>query len=197
MTDVSHCQQQQSYSGLRWLHLDDQTQPTFKYKDLAEAESNAIVNKLIFQTKSMYFNLNSNFPVEKNWSWACDQLKSSNLLAENSKEILNYDGSTLSQRYGHVILFSGYPVWQLSIDHNMDVQYQVASHTSQIVCHFITLCDLWCGQTEGCTATLLPREFPGWTDKQIFLAMGLRIWEHEWSSSMDQYLRKFQWSIKL
>ena len=172
MTDVSHCQQQQSYSGLRWLHLDDQTQPTFKYKDLAEAESNAIVNKLIFQTKSMYFNLNSNFPVEKNWSWACDQLKSSNLSAENSKEILDYDGSTLSQRYGHVILFSGYPVWQLSIDHNMDVQYQVASHTSQIVCHFITLCDLWCGQTEGCTATLLPREFPGWTDKQIFLAMG-------------------------
>ena len=78
----------------------------------------------------MYFNLNSNFPVEENWSWACDQLKSSNLLAENSKEILNYDGSTLSQRYGHVILltFSAYPVWQLSIDHNMDVQYQVASY---------------------------------------------------------------------
>ena len=90
----------------------------------------------------MYFNLNSNFPVEKNWSWACDQLKSNNLSAENFKEILDYDGLTLSQWYGHVILFSGYPVWQLSIDHNMDVQYQAASHTSQIVCHFITLCDL-------------------------------------------------------
>ena len=82
----------------------------------------------------MYFNLNSNFPVEKNWTWACDQLKSSNLSAENSKEILNYDGSTLSRQYGHVILFSGYPVLTAVkiIDHNMYVQYQVASHTSQI-----------------------------------------------------------------
>ena len=31
-------------------------------------------------------------------------------------------GRYLSQRYGQVILVSGYLFWQLSIDHNIDVQ---------------------------------------------------------------------------
>ena len=40
-------------------------------------------------------------------------------------------GGHLSRQQGHVILVSGYPVWQLSIGHNMDVQNQVAgSQTS-------------------------------------------------------------------
>ena len=32
-------------------------------------------------------------------------------------------GRHLRPRYGQVILVSGYPVLQLSIDHNIDVQY--------------------------------------------------------------------------
>ena len=32
---------------------------------------------------------------------------------------------SLSPQYSHVILDGGYPVLQLSIDHNTDVQYQV------------------------------------------------------------------------
>ena len=51
-------------------------------------------------------------------------------------------------------------------------------------------------QMDGCTVTLLPK-FLGWTYKQIFLAMGLCIWGHAWSSSINQYLRKFQLTIKL
>ena len=35
-------------------------------------------------------------------------------------------GRHLSPRYGQVILISGYLVWQLSIDHNFDVQYACA-----------------------------------------------------------------------
>ena len=34
-------------------------------------------------------------------------------------------GRHLSPLYGHVILVSGYPVWQLLIDYSIDVQYQV------------------------------------------------------------------------
>ena len=37
----------------------------------------------------------------------------------------------LTPRYGHVILVSGYSFLKLSIDYNMDMQYQVAaSHTN-------------------------------------------------------------------
>ena len=32
-------------------------------------------------------------------------------------------GRHLSPQYGQVILVSGYLVWQLSIDHNIDIQY--------------------------------------------------------------------------
>ena len=42
-------------------------------------------------------------------------------------------GRHLSLQYSHVILVSGYPVFIAGnkIDHNMDVQYQIAgSHTS-------------------------------------------------------------------
>ena len=40
-----------------------------------------------------------------------------------SKKYLTSMGRHLSPRYGQVILVSGYLFWQLSIDHNIDVQY--------------------------------------------------------------------------
>ena len=50
-------------------------------------------------------------------NWSVDNFKNTRHLNE------------LSPRYGHVTLISGYPFWQLSIDHNMnvhkDVHYQV------------------------------------------------------------------------
>ena len=65
--------------------------------------------------------------------------------------------------------------WQLLIDHNMNVQYQVAgTHTSYKVWDF-TLVSLWWGRTggrmDGHTVTWLPK-FLRWIHKQIFLAVG-------------------------
>ena len=40
-----------------------------------------------------------------------------------SKKYSTSMGGHLSPQYGQVILFRRYPVWQLSIDHNIDVQY--------------------------------------------------------------------------
>ena len=137
--------------------------------------------------------------IKKNWTWACDHLKTSNLSADDFKKVLDLDGSTpepairsgdtgqripcfdscqlittlmsngcvhyqfscalklarkyeiehwswfsktinwsadsfqlnhvtsmswhMSLQYGHVILVSGYPLWQLTIDHMVNVQY--------------------------------------------------------------------------
>ena len=55
-------------------------------------------------------------------------MKNSNFSAENLKKTRKLDVS--NPQYGYVILVSGYPDCQLSIDHNLDVQYHVAgSHT--------------------------------------------------------------------
>ena len=45
----------------------------------------------------------------KQWSWACDQLKTSNLSAENFKRVASMNRYP-SPRYDHEILVSGYPV---------------------------------------------------------------------------------------
>ena len=52
-------------------------------------------------------NLKKNF---KNWTWACDHLKTSNLSADNFKKYLTSMGRHLSPRYGQVIQVTGYPV---------------------------------------------------------------------------------------
>ena len=46
----------------------------------------------------------------KNWTWACDHLKSSNLSADNFKKHSNSVGRYLSLGYGQAILVSGYTV---------------------------------------------------------------------------------------
>ena len=52
-----------------------------------------------------------------------------NLLKTNNWWLENFNitsmNCSLSPQYSHVILVGGYPVLQLSIDHNTDVQYQV------------------------------------------------------------------------
>ena len=47
---------------------------------------------------------------KKNWTWACDHLKSSNLSADNFKNYSNSVGRYLSARYGQAIMVSGYTV---------------------------------------------------------------------------------------
>ena len=59
--------------------------------------------------------------------------------------------------YGDIILISGYPFWELSIDHNMDVQYQVVGpHISKLA----RMCEIshWLpcgadGRSDGRTVT--------------------------------------------
>ena len=64
----------------------------------------------------------------KNWTWAWDHLKSSNLSADNFKKQSNSVGRYLSLRYGQP---ADTAFWRMSIDGNVDVQYQVAgSQTS-------------------------------------------------------------------
>ena len=52
-----------------------------------------------------------------------------NLLKTNNWRPENFNITSMncspSPQYSHVILVGGYPVLQLSIDHNTDVQYQV------------------------------------------------------------------------
>ena len=50
-------------------------------------------------------------------------MKTSNLSADNFKKYLTLMGQHQSPRYSQVILVSGALFWQLSIDHNIDVQY--------------------------------------------------------------------------
>ena len=52
------------------------------------------------------------FPMhfKKNWTWACDYLKTSNLSADNFKKYSTSMGRYLSPRYSQVIMVSGYPV---------------------------------------------------------------------------------------
>ena len=47
---------------------------------------------------------------KKNYTWACNHLKTSNLSEDNFKKILDLHGRHLSPWYGQVILVSGYPV---------------------------------------------------------------------------------------
>ena len=56
---------------------------------------------------------------QKHYTWACDHLKTSNLSADNFHKILDFDGSKpkLAMRSSDTSRF-----WQLSIDHNIDVQ---------------------------------------------------------------------------
>ena len=109
---------------------------------------------------------------KKNYTWACDRLKTSNLSADNFKKILTLMGQHLSPRYGQVILVSGYPV-------------STAVNWSQRWCpkcvHYQFSCapklarkyeiEHWCPvvRTDGrCTVTWLPN-FLGWID---FLSHG-------------------------
>ena len=71
--------------------------------------------------------------IKKNWTRTCDCLETSNLSADNFKKNTLTDKSTLEPRDGHVILVSGCLFWQLSIEHNMDVQYQVAGSQTTIL----------------------------------------------------------------
>ena len=68
------------------------------------------------------------FPMHflKKWTWACDHLKTSNLSVDNFKNtrprwVNTWARDTVKWYWSADTLF-----WQLSIDHNMDVQYQVA-----------------------------------------------------------------------
>ena len=72
------------------------------------------------------------FPVHwKNWTWACDHLKTSNLSADNKKSrtrwVDNCAHDTVMWYCPADILF-----WKLSIGHNMDVQYKVAGSQNKL-----------------------------------------------------------------
>ena len=63
------------------------------------------------------------------WTWACNQLKPTTGQQITFKNTTPQWVVQLSPQYSQVILVSGYPFWQLSIDHNTDVykdvRYQV------------------------------------------------------------------------
>ena len=64
------------------------------------------------------------------WTWACDQLVlvSGSLKTRHLNELL-----LLIPWYSQVTLVSGYPFWQLSIDHDMDFHKDVHYQVKQIV----------------------------------------------------------------
>ena len=68
------------------------------------------------------------------WTWACNQLKPTTGQQITLKNTTPQWVVQLSPQYSQVILVSGYPFWQLSIDHNMDVHkdvgYQVQTQTA-------------------------------------------------------------------
>ena len=117
--------------------------------------------------------------LEKNWTWACDHLKTSNLSADNFKKYLTSMGRHLSPRYGQVILVSGYPVLT-AVNWSQHwcaicVQYEFScapklARKSDIKHWFPCGAD---GRSVGRTVTWLPK-FLGWVDYQIFLPMVLR-----------------------
>ena len=66
------------------------------------------------------------------WTWACDQLTTNNWSADNFKRVSPQWVLYLSPQYSRVTADSVF--WQsLSIDHNMDVHYQVLCLKTQIV----------------------------------------------------------------
>ena len=112
--------------------------------------------------------------MKSTWSWACDTLKTSYLSEDNlKKKTCNLNRPTPEP----VMRSCDTGCLQLSIHHNMDVQYQVAgSHTSytcrrcKISHWFPRGVDGWVGGwTDGCMVTWLPK-FLAWIDNQIFLA---------------------------
>ena len=56
---------------------------------------------------------------------ACGQMKPLTCQRKTVKNMSPQWGVHLSPWYSHVTLVSGYPFWQLSIGHNIDVHYQV------------------------------------------------------------------------
>ena len=149
--------------------------------------------------------------LEKNWTWACDHLKTSNLSADNFKKYLTSMGRHLSPRYGQVILVSGYPVLT-AVNWSQHwcaicVQYQ-----SSCAPKLARKCEIehWfpCG-ADGragcgrCTVTWLPN-FLGWVDLRSYgalLARALRAWSSAiitaftaFHSSMHLFFRQL-WRI--
>ena len=59
------------------------------------------------------------------WTWACNQLKPTTGQQITLKNTTPQWVVQLSPQYSQVILVSGYPFWQLSIDHNTDVYKDV------------------------------------------------------------------------
>jgi len=109
---------------------------------------------------------------KKNYTWACDRLKNSNLSADNFKKILTLMGQHLSPRYGQVILVSRCPVL---------TAVNWSQHWCPKCVHYQFSCapklarkyeiEHWCPvvRTDGrCTVTWLPN-FLGWVD---FLSYG-------------------------
>ena len=61
--------------------------------------------------------------LEKNWTWACDHLKTSNLSADNFKNTWPRWVDTWARDTVKWYWSAGTLFWQLSIDQNIDVQY--------------------------------------------------------------------------
>ena len=126
----------------------------------------------------------------KNWTWACDHLKSSNLSADNFKNIrtqwVNTRAHDTIRRYWSAdTLFR-----QLSIDQNMDVHYRVAGSQTSLKVWDYTLVCLWCGRTEDrasrCTVTWMPN-FLGWKD---FLSYEPPLKIQNWARDQIKYQLK-------
>ena len=128
----------------------------------------------------------SSYAFLKNWTWACDQLKSSNLSADNFKEntrtqwVDTWARDTVRRNWSAETLF-----WQLSINQNMDVQYLILNIGMPVA-----RAD---GRSGGrCMVTWLPN-FLGWID---FLSYGAS----NWARDQIKYQRKtlnttwYQWA---
>ena len=82
-------------------------------------------------------------------------------------------GQHLSPRYGQVILVSGYLFWQLSIDHNVDVQ-SVSSWAPKVVRKYESKHWLSCGADgRRSVVGVRSRDYQFFWDGYITLAMGL------------------------
>ena len=132
------------------------------YIHFAKAEGQARVHKFVISNNKFVTTCTEN---KSTWSWACNQLKASDLLT------CNLDRSTSEPAIRSCDTDQRVPCfWQLSIDHHMDVHYQVvSSHTSQMceISHWLP------SFTDGRTVTWLPKFF-GWINNQIYLAVVLR-----------------------
>ena len=103
--------------------------------------------------------------LEKNWTWACDQLRTSNLSADNFKKILNLDGSTSEPAIG-----SGDTVQRIPCFDSCQLIITLESVRLNIGLPVV--------RTDGqCTVTWLPN-FLGWVD---LLSYGA---SREWSSAI-------------